>query len=80
MNINDLNASVNTKEIVVFGERITVNKEDKIIEKLQEILQRKGVEAFTLYIDGQEINSLSDIPERFSDVETLEVVRQVKAG
>ena len=55
MNVNELGANKSTINIV--GERVEVNASDPVKETLKRILQEKGIDSFTILVDGQEILS-----------------------
>jgi DNA-binding Lrp family transcriptional regulator len=76
MNVNEL-ATKTT--ITITGEKVEVNASDPVKETIKKILQEKGIDSFTILVDGEEIVSTSDLPERFADHE-IEVKRYVKAG
>ena len=77
MNLNELG---NGKTILtVVGEEIEVNASDSVKETVKRILQEKGIDSFTILVDGKEIGSTSDLPETFDEHE-IEVKRYVKAG
>jgi hypothetical protein len=77
MNLNEL---ANGKTIItVAGEEVEVNVSDPVKETVKRILQEKGIDSFTILVDGKEIVSTSDLPETFAEHE-VEVKRYVKAG
>ncbi len=77
MNLNELG---NGKTIItVAGEEVEVNASDSVKETVKRILQEKGIDSFTILVDGEEITATSDLPETFADHE-IEVKRYVKAG
>jgi len=77
MNLNELE---NGKTILtVVGEEIEVNASDSVKETVKRILQEKGIDSFTILVDGKEISSTNDLPETF-DEHDIEVKRYVKAG
>jgi len=77
MNLNELG---NGKTILtVVGEEIEVNASDSVKETVKRILQEKGIDSFTILVDGKEIISTNDLPETFDEHE-IEVKRYVKAG
>ena len=77
MNLNELANAKAT--ITVAGEEVEVNASDSAKDVLKRILQEKGIDSFTILVDGKEITATSDLPETFSDHE-IEVKRYVKAG
>ena len=77
MNLNELKNGKTT--ISVAGEEIEVNVSDPVKETLKKILQDKGIDSFTILVDGTEVTSTSDLPEAF-DEHDVEVKRYVKAG
>jgi len=77
MNVNDLENGKTT--ISVAGEEIEVNTSDSIKDTLKKLLQDKGIDSFTILVDGKELTSTSDLPQSFDEHE-VEVKRYVKAG
>lgn len=77
MNLNELANGKTT--ITVAGEEIEVNASDSVKETVKRILQEKGIDSFTILVDGEEITATSNLPETFADHE-IEVKRYVKAG
>jgi hypothetical protein len=77
MNVNDLENGKTT--ISVAGEEIEVNISDSVKDTLKKVLQDKGIDSFTILVDGKEVTSTSDLPESFDEHE-VEVKRYVKAG
>jgi len=77
MNLNELE---NGKTIItVAGEEVEVNASDSAKDTLKRILQEKGIDSFTILVDGKEITATSDLPENFGEHE-IEVKRYVKPG
>lgn len=77
MNLNELKNGKTS--ISVAGEEIEVNVSDPVKETLKKILQDKGIDSFTILVDGTEVTSTSDLPGSFDEHE-VEVKRYVKAG
>ena len=77
MNVNEL--GMNKTSVTVTGEKVEVNASDPVKETLKRILQERGIDSFTIIVDGAEIVSTNDLPEQFRDHE-IEVKRYVKAG
>jgi len=77
MNVNEL--GTNKTNVTITGEKVEVNASDSVKETLKRILQEKGIDSFTILVDGDEIVSTNDLPEQFKDHE-IEVKRYVKAG
>lgn len=77
MNLNELNNAKAT--ITVVGEEVEVNASDSVKDTLKRILQEKGIDSFTILVDGKEITSTAELPQSFSGHE-IEVERYVKAG
>ena len=77
MNVNELSA--NKTIITITGEKVEVNASDSVKDTLKRILQEKGIDSFTILVDGEEIVSTNDLPAQFRDHE-IEVKRYVKAG
>ena len=77
MNLNDLkNEKV---KVTIAGEEVEVKATDSVKDTLTRILQEKGVDSFTILVDGEEVTSTNDLPETFVGHE-IEVERYVKAG
>jgi hypothetical protein len=76
MNLNELGAKT---VITVTGEEIEVNATDSVKDTLKRLLQEKGIDSFTILVDGKEMTSTADLPQTFADHE-IEVQRYVKAG
>jgi len=77
MNLNELN---NQKvAVTIAGEEVEVNAGDSVKDTLKRILQEKGIDSFTIIVDGKEVTSTADLPENFTGHE-VEVERYVKAG
>lgn len=77
MNLNELN---NQKvAVTIAGEEVEVNAADSVKDTLKKILQDKGIDSFTIIVDGKEITSTADLPQSFTGHE-IEVERYVKAG
>ncbi len=78
MNLDNL--SEYKKVIRICGQEVEVNTTAGVASTLRDKLSSLGVDSFAIIINGEEITNVADIPATFEDVETLEVVRQVKAG
>ena len=76
MQLNDLNGKTTVK---IAGEEVSVNASDSIKDTLKRVLEEKGIDSFTILVDGREVASTDDLPETFADHE-VEVQRYVKAG
>jgi len=77
MNVNELGNNKVTVNIT--GEKVEVHASDPVKETLKKILQEKGIDSFTILVDGEEVVSTNDLPEQFADHD-IEVKRYVKAG
>jgi len=77
MNLNELNNGKVT--VTVAGEEVEVNASDSVKDTLKRILQDKGIDSFTILVDGKEVTATEDLPQTFADHE-IEVERYVKAG
>ena len=77
MNLDDLNGKVIIK---VAGEDVEVHSSDTVKETLKNLLQEKGIDSFTILVDGDEILSTDDLPKTFGDCDSLEVQKNVKVG
>jgi len=78
MNLNELEKK-NDAVVVIVGEEMKVNPTAPVKDTLKDILQKKGIDSFTILVDGDEIGSTDDLPEKFEDHD-IEVKRFVKAG
>ena len=77
MNVNDLkNQKV---KVVIAGDEVEVKAADPVKDTLTRMLQEKGIDSFTILVDGAEVTSTNDLPETF-DGHEIEVERYVKAG
>ncbi|MDP3787184.1 MAG: hypothetical protein Q8R05_06540 [Candidatus Omnitrophota bacterium] len=77
MNLNELkNEKV---KVTIAGEDVEVKRGDPVKDTLTRILQEKGIDSFTILVDGEEVTSTNDLPETF-DGHEIEVERYVKAG
>ena len=77
MNLNELkNEKTN---VTIAGEEVEVKKGDSVKDTLTRILQEKGIDSFTILVDGEEVTSTNDLPAAF-DGHEIEVQRYVKAG
>ena len=77
MNINELG---NEKtRIKVAGEEVEVKVSDPVKETLTRILKEKGIDSFTILVDGEEVTSTDNLPATFEGHD-IEVERYVKAG
>ena len=77
MNLNEL-GNEKTK-ITIAGEEVEVKKNDPVKDTLTRLLQQKGIDSFTILVDGEEITSTNSLPATF-DGHDIEVQRYVKAG
>jgi hypothetical protein len=77
MNLNELENG--KTKIKVAGEEVEVKATDSVKDSLKRILQEKGIDSFTILVDGEEVTSTNDLPETFNGHE-VEVERYVKAG
>lgn len=76
----ELNELQNGKvEITIAGEKVEVNASDPVKVTLKSLLQTKGIDSFTIIVDGDEVESTSDLPETFAG-HVVEVQRYVKPG
>ena len=77
MNLNELkNKKV---KVVIAGDEVEVKAADPVKDTLTRMLQEKGIDSFTILVDGEEVTSTNDLPETFAGHE-IEVERYVKAG
>ena len=78
MNLNDMNDN-NEIEITVAGDKVKVQATDNVKDTLKRILQERGIDSFTILVNGQEVTSTTNLPATFEDNE-VEVERYVKPG
>jgi len=77
MNLNELkNEKV---KVTIAGEEVEVKASDSVKDTLTRLLQEKGIDSFTILVDGEEVTSTNDLPQTF-DGHDIEVERYVKAG
>ena len=77
MNLNELkNEKV---KITIAGDEVEVKAADPVKDTLTKLLQEKGIDSFTILVDGEEVTSTNDLPAAFAGHE-IEVQRYVKAG
>ncbi len=77
MNLNELkNEKTN---VTIAGEEVEVKRGDSVKDTLTRILQEKGIDSFTILVDGEEVTSTDNLPATF-DGHDIEVERYVKAG
>ena len=77
MNLNELkNEKTN---VTIAGEEVEVKRGDSVKDTLTRILQEKGIDSFTILVDGAEVTSTDNLPVTF-DGHDIEVERYVKAG
>ncbi len=67
------------RNILIAGEDLEVKGTDPMKETLKRILSSKGIDSFTVLVDGEEVTSTSDMPDTFGDHD-VEVQRYVKPG
>lgn len=79
MNLNEL-AEERKVTIKVCGENVIVDSSDEIVSTLRTILEERGIDSFSIVIDGSEVVNINTIPSTFGDVTFVEVMRQAKAG
>lgn len=79
-NLNDLNGNNDLFTVKIAGEEVQVERDANVKETLKSLLEARGIDSFTVIIDGAEIVSSTAIPKTFEDCETVEVQRNVKAG
>jgi len=77
MNLNELKNEKTS--VTIAGEGVEVKKSDPVKETLTRFLQEKGIDSFTILVDGEEVTSTDNLPATF-DEHTIEVERYVKAG
>jgi len=77
MNLNELKKE--KVKVRIAGEEVEVKALDPVKDTLTRILEEKGIDSFTILVDGDEVTSTSDLPETFAGHD-IEVERYVKAG
>jgi hypothetical protein len=77
MNLNEI--SNTKKNIMIAGEPVEVDKNADVKSTLTTLLKDKGIDSFTILVDGDEVTSTDDLPEKF-DGHDIEVSRYVKPG
>lgn len=77
MNLNELKNEKTT--VTIAGDEVEVKKADPVKETLTKLLQDKGIDSFTILVDGEEVTSTDNLPATF-DGHDIEVERYVKAG
>jgi len=78
MDLNELNQP-NKVNILIAGDKVEVNASDPVKETLKRLLQERGIDSFTLLVDGEEVEATTALPETFATHE-IEVKRYVKPG
>lgn len=78
MQLEDMNGN-DEVEIVIAGENVKVKATDSVKDTLKSLLQAKGINSFTILVDGEEVTSTESLPSTFGDHE-VEVERYVKPG
>ena len=76
MELGDLNGRMTIK---VAGEEVEVHRTDPTKDTLKRILEEKGIDSFTILVDGNEVESTETLPQTFA-CHTVEVQRYVKPG
>jgi hypothetical protein len=80
MNLNEMENEENTNTtITVAGESIEVKKSANVKDTLKKILSEKGIDSFTILVNGEEITSTTDLPSNFNG-HNISVERYVKPG
>jgi len=77
MNLNELKNEKIT--VTIAGDEVEVKKSDSVNDTLTRLLQEKGIDSFTILVDGEEVTSTDNLPATF-DGHDIEVERYVKAG
>ena len=77
MNLNELKKE--KVKVTIAGEEVEVKALDSVKDTLTRILEEKGIDSFTILVDGEEVTSTNDLPETFAGHD-IEVERYVKAG
>jgi hypothetical protein len=66
-------------KVIIAGTEVAVDKNASVKDTLKKILAEKGIDSFTILVDGDEINDTADLPNQFCD-HNIEVERYVKPG
>ena len=77
MNLNELGKQ--KVRINVAGEMVEVSPSDLVKDTLKRVLQERGIDSFTILVDGQELQDTGALPHHFEGHE-IEVKRYVKPG
>ncbi len=77
MNLNEFKNDKVT--INIAGENVEVNATDPVKESLKRILEEKGIDSFTILVNGAELQDTAGLPETFGQ-HKVEVKRYVKPG
>jgi hypothetical protein len=83
MDLGSLNqgAAGNGKfSVIIAGNGVEVNETDNVKDTLKRLLTNAGITSFTIFLDGDEIQSSEDLPDTFEDCTTLEVQKYTKSG
>jgi len=80
MRIDDLQEASGRKTITIAGEQVEVDEDADVIETLKKELSERGIDSFSIVVDGQEIQDSSELPKTFGDCQELSVNRYVKPG
>ena len=76
MNVNDLNGTTSVK---IAGENVQVAKDAPTKATLRKCLEERGIDSFTVLVDGKELLTTNDLPNVIGD-SVIEVQRNVKSG
>ena len=77
MQLGELNGG--KTKVKIAGSEVEVMKSDVVKDTLKKLLQERGIDSFTILVDGAEVTSTSMLPETFGD-SVIEVQRYVKPG
>ena len=67
-----------TLNIILRDEK--VSESDEVRDVLRKETEKRGIDSFDVFIDGQEIEDSDDLPATFEGLAIVEVRRSVKAG
>lgn len=79
MTLNELKSGGKVK-IVIAGEQVEVDGDAEVVATLTTLLEERGIDSFSIIVDGIEVLHTSSLPATFVDAKSIEVRKLVKAG
>jgi len=67
-------------KVTVAGDVVVIRESDEVRDVLRKETEKRGIDSFDVFIDGQEIEDSDDLPATFEGLAIVEVRRSVKAG